>query len=59
MTVSLHIQFERAEMSNNLNWFDEFYDTNKQFLDKHLLMTDWMFMWENFKEWKRKREDYR
>jgi len=53
MTVSFHVQFERAEMTNDVNWFDAFYDKNKIFLDTHLFITDGVFTWENFKEWKR------
>lgn len=53
MSVSLHIQFERAELRNDIEWFNTHYETNRDTLYRHFQATNFIFSWDNFINWKK------
>ena len=51
----LIIEFEQADLRNDIEWFDKYYEINKIQLNKHFQMTNGVFDWKNFKDCKKKR----
>jgi len=50
----LIIEFERADLKNDIEWFEKNYEMNKGKLNKHFQMTYGVFEWKNFIAWKNK-----
>ena len=48
----IHIQFEKADLKNDTEWFDQNYLKYKEFNDHHFKMTYPLFKWDNFIAWK-------
>lgn len=52
-TTPIITLFERADMRNDVEWFDKYFEKNYQELHMHFRITDGIFDWKNFKAWKK------
>ena len=57
MATPITIQFERADLRNDTDWFNTYYEVNKERLYRHFQATDFVFSWKNFKNWKKSAYD--
>ena len=53
----LHIQFEKADEQNRTDWFAAAKVKYSECMDVHVRMTQGVFEFENYHEWKTNREE--
>ena len=44
-----HIEFERADLTNNIEQLDFFYTNHKDFCEYHIKITEGIYKWDNFR----------
>ena len=44
----LHIEFERADLQNNVNKLEYFYEHHKEFCEYYMRVTDVLYDWKNY-----------
>ena len=49
MSQRLHIEFERADLQNNVNKLEYFYEHHKEFCEYYMKITDVVYDWKNYR----------
>ena len=44
-----HIEFERADLTNNIEQLNYFYTNHKEFCEYHMKMTEGIYKWNNYR----------